>query len=163
MADTRNTRSYSVRIPLQAIFEHMFGHPLIEVRTSTDYFDVRSNTALECGRTYYTGPIDEYFAHVGWPKLEYRSLEFERKVVRNVEYFQPNSVVNHPSLDVGYTRIVEYKHMLSQPSPHTVLFYERSNDGSRAGSLPYYPVPTPENKALYVVRMFGPSRVRAAS
>eukprot|EP00923_Selenidium_pygospionis_P043688 GHVN01075417.1.p1 GENE.GHVN01075417.1~~GHVN01075417.1.p1 ORF type:complete len:991 (+),score=44.30 GHVN01075417.1:63-2975(+) len=126
-----------------AIFERMFDHQLITVQTGVDYFDVRET--LRCGRTYFTGPIDAYFAHLGWPKLQYRSLDFERKVVRDVGYFQPNSVVNHPSPDVNYTRIVEYKHMLNQTSPHTVVFYERSKNGGE----PYYPVPNPENKALY--------------
>jgi len=127
-----------------AIFERMFDHPLIEVRTNTDYFQVRSS--LQCGRTYFTGPIDAYFAHVGWPKLEYRSIDFERKVVRNVNYFQPKSVVNYPSLDVDYTRIVEYKHFPhAGNSSHTVIFYERSKDDGD----PYYPVPNEENKALY--------------
>jgi len=127
-----------------AIFERMFDHPLIEVRTNTDYFQVRSS--LQCGRTYFTGPIDAYFAHVGWPKLEYRSIDFERKVVRNVNYFQPKSVVNYPSLDVDYTRIVEYKHLPNAGnSSHTVIFYERSKDDGD----PYYPVPNEENKALY--------------
>ena len=126
-----------------AVFERMFDHPLITVRTNVDYFDVRDT--LRCGRTYFTGPIDAYFGHLGWPKLEYRSLDFERKVVRNIDYFQPNSVVNHPSPDVDFTRIVEYKHMLNQSSPHTAIFYERSKDGGE----PYYPVPNPANKALY--------------
>ena len=148
-----------------AIFERMFSNPLIDVQTNTDYFDVvrssasasasasasvsASSSSLKCGRTFFTGPIDEYYAHLGWPKLEYRSLDFERKVVKNVDYFQPNSVVNHPSPGVAYTRIVEYKHMLNQSSPHTVVFYERSKDGDGVGSLPYYPVPTTENKLLY--------------
>ena len=53
-----------------SLIERMLDHPLIEVRTGTDYFDVRSS--LRCERTYFTGPIDAYFAHLGWPKLEYR-------------------------------------------------------------------------------------------
>lgn len=126
-----------------AMFEQMLSHPHIELHTGTNYFDIRSS--LQCGRTYFTGPIDAYFADLGFPKLEYRSLDFERKVLRNTEYFQPNFVVNHPSLDVEFTRIVEYKHMLNQTSPHTVIFYEYSKDGGE----PYYPVPNPKNQALF--------------
>lgn len=94
---------------------------------------------------YYTGPIDTYFADLGWPKLEYRSLDFERRVAYNTDKFQPNSVVNHPGLDDDYTRIVEYKHLLNQQSPHTVYFIERSKDGGE----PYYPVPDKKNKELF--------------
>ena len=94
---------------------------------------------------YYTGPIDSYFSDLGWPKLEYRSLDFERKVAYNTEYFQPLSVVNHPGNQDDYTRIVEYKHLLNQTSPHTVYFIERSKDGGD----PYYPVPNKKNKDLF--------------
>ena len=126
-----------------AMFDNMFGSSLITVRVNTDYFEARDS--LLCGRTYFSGPIDRYFAHLGWPKLEYRSIDFERQVVRNTEFYQPISVVNHPSLDVNFTRIVEYKHFLGQKSDHTVLFYERSKDDGD----PYYPVPNPENKDLF--------------
>jgi UDP-galactopyranose mutase len=93
----------------------------------------------------YTGPIDTYFSKQGWPALEYRSLDFERKVALNTEFFQPNSVVNHPSSEDDFTRIVEYKHFLKQRSPHTVYYVERSKDGGE----PYYPVPNKRNKDLF--------------
>jgi UDP-galactopyranose mutase len=119
--------------------------PLITVKTDTDYFEYKDR--LKCKHTYYTGPVDTYFADLGWPKLEYRSLDFERKVVRDPPggYFQPAFVVNHPSTDDDYTRIVEYKHLLNQTSKDTVIFIERSKDGGE----PYYPVPNDENKQLY--------------
>lgn len=129
-----------------AIFENLLCHPKIEVRLNTDYFKVRDN--LRCKHTYFTGPIDAYFSHTGYKKLEYRSIDFERKVVRDIgdrNTFQPKFVVNHPSADANFTRIVEYKHMLNQTSKHTVMFIERSKDGGE----PYYPVPNDENKALY--------------
>jgi hypothetical protein len=57
-------------------------------------------------------------------------------------------VVNYPSADVNYTRIVEYKHYLNQKSPHTVFFYEHSKDVDGDGD-PYYPVPNEKNQVLY--------------
>ena len=88
------------------------------------------------------------------PKLEYRSIRFEEVWVPEPEegYFQEAMVVNYPSPDVEFTRIVEYKHVPNQPQ--AVL------DGQVAGTLlaretssavgdPYYPVPSPENNALY--------------
>jgi len=126
------------------LFENMIlSNPLIDVLTNTDYFEV--NKKINCGKLYYTGPIDSYFSDLGWPKLEYRSLDFERRVALNTDYFQPLSVVNHPGLDDDFTRIVEYKHLLNQVSPHTVYFIERSKDDGE----PYYPVPNKENKDLY--------------
>jgi UDP-galactopyranose mutase len=126
-----------------AIFEKLLDSPRIEVRTNTDYFEVKDT--IKCGRLYYTGPVDTYFAHLGWPKLEYRSLDFERVVKKDTDYFQPASVVNHPQASSDFTRIVEYKHLLNQTSPHTIYFVERSKDGGE----PYYPVPNEKNQELY--------------
>ena len=133
-----------------SIFEKMLSSPKITVVTSTDYFEVKDK--IKCKRLYYTGPVDTYFADLGWPKLEYRSLEFERVVQDNTPgYFQQASVVNHPQAtdvdgkEVDFTRIVEYKHLLNQTSDKTIYFIERSKDGGE----PYYPVPNEENKNLY--------------
>ncbi|KAL7578968.1 hypothetical protein ACA910_019015 [Epithemia clementina (nom. ined.)] len=128
-----------------AIFDTMLmQNPKIEVHTHTDYFTIRN--LISCGRTYYTGPIDAYFAHLGWEKLQYRSLEFERRVQRNVDFFQRAFVVNHPYKEANFTRIVEYKHLPNQPaSKHTVYFIEHSSDTGE----PYYPVPNKRNKDLF--------------
>ena len=123
-------------------FQRLLSHPNIEVRTGVDYFDL--NVPKSVLHTYYTGPIDRFFKSDD--RLEYRSLQFERRALLNHEgYWQPASVVNYPSLDTPHTRIVEYKHMLHQKSPHSVLFTEYPADDGE----PFYPVPTERNKALY--------------
>ena len=101
------------------------------VKRNTDYFDIKSELNGKCGHTYYSGPIDHYFADQGYDKLEYRSINFERKVVKDVgenEFKFPASVVNYPGAQYDFTRVVEYKHFLKQKSNHSVLFYERSTD-----------------------------------
>lgn len=55
------------------------------------------------------------------------------------------AVVNYPSEDVPYTRITEYKHLTGQTHTKTSISYEFA----RADGEPYYPVPRPENQALY--------------
>ena len=61
-------------------------------------------------------------------------------------------VVNYPGPDVPFTRIVEYKHTPNQPrgivdekTRGTLIAKEFSTDEGE----PYYPVPNPENRALY--------------
>ncbi|WP_225773702.1 UDP-galactopyranose mutase [Pseudomonas sp. Marseille-Q5115] len=123
------------------MFERMLDHPGIDILLSTDFAQV--NQQIDRGHLVYCGPVDEYFGfQLG--RLPYRSLRFEHKTLAQ-EQFQPVSVVNYPSEDVPYTRITEYKHLTGQQHTHTSLTYEfPSNEGD-----PYYPVPAPENAALY--------------
>merc|ERR1719316_1522281 len=102
----------------------------------------------------YTGPIDSYFAQQGMPKLEYRSIRFIEEFVPEPAdgFYQEAMVVNYPSADVEFTRIVEYKHVPNQPEAvkrgeikGTLLAKEVSS----AVGDPYYPVPNPANTELY--------------
>ena len=93
----------------------------------------------------FTGPIDDYFKDRGLEKLEYRSLIFDIQRYKNMNYYQPNSVINYPELNVPFTRIVEYKHFLNQQSCDTIIVSETSSD---IGD-PYYPVPNKRNLDLY--------------
>jgi UDP-galactopyranose mutase len=52
--------------------------------------------------------------------------------------------INYPN-DSPYTRSVEIKHVTGQKHPETVVSYERPSGQGE----PYYPVPRPENLALY--------------
>ena len=77
--------------------------------------------------------------------MEYRSLHFKHERHYYTKYYQTNSVVNHPDPSTPYTRITEYKHILHQKSPHTIIFKEYSTSKGE----PYYPVPTKRNQDLY--------------
>merc|ERR1711988_1296386 len=138
------------------IFENMLlNDPRVTLRLGVDYFKARDAGELpEYGMLVYTGPIDAYFAQQGMPKLEYRSIRFEEIWVPEPEggFYQEAMVVNYPSPDVPFTRIVEYKHVPNQPQAvkdgkvkGTLLAREYSS----ADGDPYYPVPNPENHALY--------------
>ena len=124
-----------------AMFNRMLDHPNIDVLLSTDYRDIMDE--VEAGHIVYTGPVDEYFGF-RFGKLPYRSLRFEHKIVEQ-ERFQPVAVVNYPDPQTPYTRITEYKHLTGQRHPHTSITYEYPS----AEGDPYYPIPRPENQALY--------------
>lgn len=124
-------------------FKSLLNHPNIKVQLNTDYIQIKDS--VRAGTTIYTGPIDMYFADRKLPKLEYRSILFHKKIYHNTFFFQPNSVVNFPSKSSPFTRSVEYKHFLNQPSPHTVVISETTiGEGE-----PYYPVPNIRNLELY--------------
>jgi UDP-galactopyranose mutase len=124
-----------------AMFNRMLDHPSIDVLLSTDYRDIADE--VDADHLIYTGPIDEYFGFQ-YGKLPYRSLRFEHKIV-DAERFQPVAVVNYPDPRVPYTRITEYKHLTGQRNARTSITYEYPT----AEGDPYYPVPRPENQALF--------------
>lgn len=125
-------------------FENMLNNPNIEIKLNTDFFEFKKSNELDNFKMIiFTGPIDSYFDNL--EKLEYRSIDFDIKILKNTFYFQPNSVVNYPSSEYPFTRIVEYKHFLNQKSNDTIIVYETTNDNGE----PYYPVPNKRNKELY--------------
>ncbi len=122
------------------MFEKMLDHPKITVALGTDYRDVRKAVAFR--ELVYSGPIDEFFDY-RFGKLPYRSLQFRHETV-GVERLQPVAVINYPN-EHDYTRVTEFKHLTGQTHPSTSVVYEYPRDDGD----PYYPVPRPENAALY--------------
>lgn len=138
------------------IFENMLlDDPNITLRLGVDFFKARDAGELpEYGMLVYTGPIDAYFSQQGMPKLEYRSIRFEEEYVEAPEkgYYQEAMVVNYPSPDEDFTRIVEYKHVPNQTEAvksGKVVGTIIAKEFSSAEGDPYYPIPDPENRALY--------------
>jgi UDP-galactopyranose mutase len=123
------------------MFENMLDHPNIDVQTGVDFHDVKSD--LKYDRLIFTGPIDEYFGH-RYGKLPYRSLKFRHETL-DQEWFQSVGTVNYPGLEFPYTRISEYKHLTGQSHDKTTITYEYPS----AEGDPYYPIPRPENQALF--------------
>ncbi len=123
------------------MFESMLEHPNIDVLLGADFNDIGDR--IDAGHIVYTGPIDEYF-DFRYGRLPYRSLRFDHKVIDKGQ-FQPVAVVNYPSPDVPYTRITEYKHLTGQAAGRTSITYEYPS----AEGDPYYPIPRPENQALF--------------
>ncbi|MBY5791486.1 UDP-galactopyranose mutase [Rhizobium leguminosarum bv. viciae] len=123
------------------MFERMLNHDNITVMVGTDFADLRREGLAD--HTIFTGPIDEYFGHC-FGRLPYRSLKFTHET-HDVRRLLPVAVINYPSEDVAYTRVTEYKHLTGQVHPRTSISYEYASDEGE----PYYPIPRPENQALY--------------
>jgi UDP-galactopyranose mutase len=123
------------------MFENMLDHPNIKILLNADFREIAEE--VEYDRLIYTGPIDEFFGY-RYGKLPYRSLVF-RHETRDEELFQPVGVVNYPDEKTPHTRITEYKHLTGQLHPKTSITFEFPS----AEGDPYYPVPRPENAALF--------------
>ena len=124
-----------------AMFERMLDHENIEVRTGVEYRDVARMVAHD--RLVFTGPIDEFFDY-RYGRLPYRSLRFQHET-HPQETFQPVANVNYPDEATPFTRITEYKHLTGQKHSSTSITYEYPT----ADGDPYYPIPRPENQALF--------------
>jgi UDP-galactopyranose mutase len=132
------------------LFENMLSHSNIEIKLETDYFDNRSEYS-HFEKLFYTGPVDRFFdfKHSLSEKLEYRSINFVSETI-DAPYFQENSVVNYPGIEVDFTRIIEYKHFGNQKSAKTTIVREFTVDEGE----PYYPVPNPKNQEIYLKYKF---------
>ena len=124
-----------------AMFSRMLDNLRITLALGEDFRSVRETVSAR--HIVYTGPVDEYFDSV-FGKLPYRSLSFEHEQLPGVATFQPVGTVNYPN-DHAYTRITEFKHLTGQDHPDTSIVREYP----QAAGDPYYPIPRPENDALY--------------
>jgi UDP-galactopyranose mutase len=122
------------------LFENMLSHPNIKVMLNTDYKEVED--LIPFRNMIYTGPIDYYFDYC-YGKLPYRSIEFVFETFET-DVYQPTGTVNYPN-EHPYTRVTEFKYVTGQRHPKTTVVYEYP----MADGDPYYPVPRPENTALY--------------
>lgn len=133
-------------IPLNgytAMIKNIINHPNIEVRTSTDFREIKSSSFK---RIFYTGSIDEFFDYkLGM--LPYRSVSFKFEEFDR-PYYQKNSVVNYPD-NYDFTRIHEYKYYLDEKSEKTVIAKEYSSDFKLGVNERYYPVVNSKTTDLY--------------
>ncbi|HEX7247670.1 MAG TPA: UDP-galactopyranose mutase [Actinomycetota bacterium] len=127
-----------------AMFTRMTDHPLIDIRLSTDFFDVRDQ--ITCKHVVFTGPVDLYFDRC-YGELPYRSLEFELRTepTPGGGLVQPVGTINEPDFEVPYTRTTEFRHLTGQQLEHSTMIVEYPRDEGD----PYYPIPSDETKALY--------------
>ena len=118
-----------------------------EVRLNTDFLlDASMNRELAT-RILYTGPIDEYYGF-RFGNLEYRSLRFEHKHMKDVVNYQGNAVFNYTDATKPYTRTIEHKHFEFGTQSSTIVSYEYPFEW-KPGIEPYYPINDEKNQALY--------------
>lgn len=127
-----------------AMAARMLDHPNIRVLLDTSWQDIKS--AVRWKRLVFTGAIDEFFEY-RYGALPYRTLHFERQTLP-VERFQAAAVINYPNAP-GLTRITEHKWLSGQSHPHTTVVTEYPRAHEVGTTVPYYPVPTEANRALY--------------
>ena len=143
---TRDDRYFTDRfqaMPLHGytrMFEKILQHPNIKVMLNTDYAELKEE--IQFRHLIFTGPVDEYFDYC-YGKLPYRSLHFEHGTHDKPRY-QEAAVINYPN-EHAYTRVTEFKYLTGQEHAKSSIVFEHP----RADGDPYYPIPQPQNAALY--------------
>jgi len=117
-----------------------------DIRLEVDYMLHRELDAL-AANVVYTGEIDRYFDY-RFGHLEYRTVSFETELLKGVENYQGNAVVNYTDAETPYTRVIEHKHFEFGQQPDTVISREYSKEW-QPGDEPYYPVNDERNSMLY--------------
>ncbi len=117
----------------------------VEVKLNSNFFDKIDEYKKISKKIIYTGPIDEYFEYK-YGHLEYRSLEFDTKVL-DTSNFQGNAVVNYTGNEVKYTRVIEHKHFENSNSDKTVVTYEYPRD-YKDGMEAYYVINDEKNNKI---------------
>ncbi|AWB67785.1 UDP-galactopyranose mutase [Saccharobesus litoralis] len=144
-----------------ALINNILSHPNITIATNVDAKDYialepDSKSVLVEGDVFnglivYTGMLDELFSY-GKGELPYRSLQFQFEQ-HDVEFYQPATTVNYPN-EENFTRITEFKHILSQQLPSTTIVKEFPQDYDKSDpncNIPYYPVFNEQSQAAYHV------------
>jgi UDP-galactopyranose mutase len=129
-----------------AMFERMLDHPGIKVRLSCSHQWANGGLSV-AAPTVWTGQIDQFFSHRFDP-LPYRSMRFDAgDMPTSVKHDgDPRAAtVNHPNAHLICTRITDMGKLTSTADRWTRLVVEIPC----AEGEPYYPIPTPENRALY--------------
>ena len=125
----------------------------IECIMDCDYQDNRYELNDKARRIIYSGPIDAFYDYT-YGHLEYRSLRFEHEFIHSSNW-QGNAIINYPTHEFAYTRIVEHKHfdINNKDASHahyTVITREYPSAFDRKGGTePYYPINDLVNKQLY--------------
>jgi UDP-galactopyranose mutase len=127
------------------LFERMLNHPNISVELNSEFI----LEDYDCREIFvYSGPLDKLFNYE-YGVLDWRCVDLELEVL-NLSDYQGLPVVNYPDIDVGYTRIHEFKHLYPkfENTTRTIVAKEYSRKALKE-ELPYYPVRTIENISLY--------------
>lgn len=125
-----------------AIIARLLDHPAITVELGRKFHRADPYGAAH---VFYTGPIDGYFGNV-LGGLSYRTVTFER--IEAEGDYQGAAQVNYTEENIPWTRITEHKHFRPwETHEKTVAFKEYSKE-TEPSDIPYYPVRSPQDKAL---------------
>jgi UDP-galactopyranose mutase len=117
------------------IVAEMLNHPRIKVKLGHKW--KRGESAEK--RSVFTGPIDAFFDHK-FGRLAYRTVYWDL-AVKEVPDYQGTALINYPSTEVPFTRVIEHRHFApwEAPTGKTLVAKEFSKE-TQPTDVPFYPV-----------------------
>jgi UDP-galactopyranose mutase len=136
------------------LFENMLSSKNISILLKTDYKEVLKLKDGDFhlfgvkfdGDVIFSGMIDELFEYQ-FGHLCYRSVDLVFETY-NIESFQSKTTINYPN-SYDYTRVTEFKKILSQNSPSTTILKEYPKPYTCDEDIPYYPILNQTNRDIY--------------
>ncbi len=112
-------------------------------------YDYQKEDPLQqiCEKIVFTGQLESLY-NSRFGDLTYRSLQFNEGKWdgRN---FQGAAVINYPSKEVPYTRVIEHKFLYPSKSSKSVVTYETPCDYEKGKNIAYYPIDNATNRGKY--------------
>lgn len=145
--DDRYFQDSFQRMPLHGyteMFRNLLDHRNIHVSLETPWSEAAQE--VKARNILFTGAIDEFFDYALGP-LPYRSLSFDIQTYRQPLH-QPVAQINYPNAE-AFTRITEMSHLTGERHEKTLVSIEYPKPHTPRETIPYYPIPRPENEALH--------------
>ncbi|MFZ3581911.1 UDP-galactopyranose mutase [Loktanella sp. DJP18] len=125
-----------------ALIDNILDHPGISLRLETFFHPAE---AADWDHVFWSGPLDGFFGYrLG--RLGYRTLVFE--TFRYDGDWQGCAVMNHPDLDVPFTRTTEHKYFSPWETHEKSVVYRETPRACEPNDIPYYPIRLVEEKSL---------------
>lgn len=115
------------------IVENMLDHPNIRVQLSTCWEpSMRSGFA----HVFHSDALDAYFGF-DEGRLGYRTMSWQRELHEGD--YQGTAIINHPGLDVPWTRVIEHAHFAPWERHDCSLVTREFSRETGPGDIPFYP------------------------
>ena len=132
------------------VVENILDHPRVQVTLATPWDAAMQR---EFAHVFHSGAIDACFGF-SEGRLGYRSMHWQRGV-HDGDY-QGTAIINCPTLDVPWTRVLEHRHLSPWASCERSLVTHEFSKETEAGDLPFYPKRLAADRELlarYVARV----------
>ena len=115
------------------VIETMLDHARIRLQLSTPW---DRTMAQGHAHVFHSGAIDAYFDACDG-RLGYRTMHWQQET--HAGDYQGTAIINCPSLDVPWTRVIEHRHLSPWESHERSLVAREFSKETGDGDMPFYP------------------------